>query len=101
MSMADGGSKRKEVLEKAYKCVCGGRDETYGGPETSFAAIARLWSAYLDRDVEPKDVAVMMVLFKAGRISSGMSVLDNWVDMAGYAACGGEIDFSAKNEKKY
>ena len=101
MNMTDGVSKRKEVLEKAYKCVCGGREDDYGGPETSFAAIARLWSAYLDVDVNPKDVAVMMVLFKAGRISSGVSVLDNWVDMAGYAACGGEIDFSSNCEKNH
>lgn len=101
MSMVDGVSKRKEVLEKAYKCVCGDRDETYGNPEASFAAIARLWSAYLDEYVKPKDVAIMMVLFKVGRISLGTSVLDNWVDIAGYAACGGEIDFSSKGEKKY
>ena len=38
-----------------------------------------------------KDVAVMMVLFKTARIATGTETDDCFVDIAGYAACGGEI----------
>lgn len=38
-----------------------------------------------------EDVAMMMVLFKTGRIMSGKVNPDNYIDLAGYAACAGEI----------
>lgn len=38
-----------------------------------------------------EDVAAMMVLFKVGRLATGAGTADTWVDIAGYAACGGEI----------
>lgn len=85
---------RKEILAAAEKCVCGDRDEQYGSPANSFTEIARLWSVYLDRDVSAKDVAVLMSLFKVARIKTGAQKADNWVDLAGYAACGGELDVS-------
>ena len=42
----------------------------------------------------------MLALMKIGRISSGHAKPDNWVDLAGYAACGGEIEanINAKDE---
>lgn len=40
----------------------------------------------------PEDVAAMMALLKIARIASGHAKADNWVDLAGYAACGGEIE---------
>ena len=88
---------REEILKEAIKCVCGDRDEQYGKPEESFEAIAELWNAYLivsglaTNEVTATDVAAMMVLFKIGRIATGQSKLDNWIDLAGYAACGGEV----------
>lgn len=33
----------------------------------------------------------MMILLKVARIGSGSRSRDNWIDVAGYAACGGEI----------
>lgn len=82
---------REDILRAAMKIVCEGRAQEYGGPEDSFGRIALLWSAYAGYMFEPKDVAVMMVLLKAARIAGGSRSLDNWVDIAGYAACGGEI----------
>ena len=88
--------KRAEILDAAQKCVCGGREQDYGSPEDSFGAIARLWSAYLSTKphptIKPKDVAAMMALLKIARIATGHAKEDNWVDLAGYAACGGEIE---------
>ena len=84
---------RKTILDAAEKCVCRDRQDTYGRPEDSFGAIADLWTAYLDigRDITPVDVAQMMILLKVGRAKENPKHQDNWVDIAGYAACAGEI----------
>lgn len=59
---------RSEILESARRCVAGDREEDYGNPENNFA-----------------------------RIASGHAKSDNWVDLAGYAACGGEIEMEDSN----
>ena len=92
--------KRDEILEAARGCVCGEREQDYGSPENSFGLIARLWEDYLQShcvwsngcvDINSKDVAVMMILLKVARVAGGSKSDDNWIDIAGYAACGGEI----------
>lgn len=86
---------RKEILETAAKCVCGDREQDYGSPENNFRVIADLWNAYIGSDfIAPTDVAAMLALLKIARIRSGHAKSDNWVDLAGYAACGGEIEAS-------
>ena len=82
--------KREEVLEAARKCVCGDREKSYGSPERSFECIAGMWSVYLGRPVSSYDVACMMALLKIIRAKHNSCHYDNWVDMAGYAACGAE-----------
>ena len=42
-------------------------------------------------DVSPKDVACLMALLKIARIGGGRGTEDSFIDLAGYAACGGEI----------
>lgn len=84
--------KRAEILEAAKTCVCGNREKDYGSPEDNFGRIACFWSDYLCADIRAKDVAVMLALLKVARIASGHAKEDNWVDLAGYAACGGEIE---------
>lgn len=81
---------REKVLDEAKKIVTGSR---HGAPEDTFGAIALLWSAYLDRLIFPHDVAIMMLLLKVGRASNGAlePCLDNYIDMAGYAACAAEL----------
>ena len=83
---------RESILCDAYNCVCGQREEDYGTPESNFGCIADMWSAYKGVDISPVDVAAMMALVKIARIASGHAKSDNWVDLAGYAACGGEIE---------
>lgn len=84
---------RKTILDAAEKCVCHDRQDTHGRPEDSFGAIADLWTAYLGtgQEIDPVDVANMMILLKIGRAKENPKHQDNWVDMAGYAACAGEI----------
>lgn len=88
---------REEILKAAEKCVCGDREQDYGRPEDNFQRIADLWNAYcgltgMVNGFEPKDVAAMMALVKIARIASGHAKADNWCDLAGYAACGGELE---------
>lgn len=59
-----------------------------GKLENSFADIAKFWGAYLDRKIEPQDVALMMVLFKVARQKKGVNLAndENLIDICGYAA---------------
>lgn len=89
---------RAEILEAARVCVCGEREQDYGTPEDNFTTIGRLWSVYLSaahpdtaKAITAKDVAVMMALLKVARIATGNSP-GSFVDLAGYAACAGEIE---------
>ena len=101
--MNETANKRKMILSKANECVNGQRDAQYGNPENNFQTIAMLWMNYLeaagatavgsdDIYIRPKDVAAMLALLKISRIATGAPKLDNCIDLAGYAACGGEID---------
>ncbi|MBR5782885.1 MAG: hypothetical protein IKY33_01515 [Clostridia bacterium] len=88
---------RKETLEKAMTCVLGQREQDYGTPEDNFAIIAGLWSVYLGTEVDAEDVALMMALLKIARCAAGTGKEDNYIDLAGYAACAAEI---ATNQNK-
>ena len=84
--------KREEILDAAKRCVCGDREQDYGSPERNFQRIADFWQDYLGYPIKPEDVAAMLALLKIARIASGHAKADNWIDLAGYAACGGEIE---------
>lgn len=92
---------RAEILDAAHRCVCGDREEDYRRPENNFGTIAEFWEGYIKRKcvtnetavcILPEDVAAMLALLKIARIASGHAKADNWVDLAGYAACGGELE---------
>lgn len=86
---------RTEILATAEKMVNGDRQTDYGTPENNFQTIASLWDIYLStlkNRLTGKDVAAMLALLKIARIASGHAKPDNWIDLAGYAACGGEIE---------
>lgn len=106
--MNNGGTERttrETVLDAAKRCVCGDREQDYGSPENNFRTIASMWNSYLYgaglmenhdptawKGIKPKDVAAMLALLKIARIASGHAKADNWIDLAGYAACGGELE---------
>lgn len=98
---------RREILEAAEKCVCGDRNDQYGSPENSFDLIAKLWEPIIrvrcvspgaDVAVDAVTVALLMAELKIARAATNVGHMDSWVDLAGYAACGGEI--AAKREKE-
>ena len=86
--------KREEILDAAKRCVCGDREQDYGSQEKNFERIADFWQDYLGYPVTPRDVAAMLALLKIARIATGHDKEDNWIDLAGYAACGGELETS-------
>lgn len=77
--------KRSEILEAARRCVCGEREQDYGTPENNFETIGLPING-----ITAKDAGAMMALLKVARIATGSSP-DSFVDLAGYAACAGEI----------
>jgi hypothetical protein len=82
---------RAEILDTATGYVTKDRQADHGDLEDNFNLIAELWSTYLGQAVEAHDVANLMVLLKVARARGNPIHPDNWVDMAGYAACGGEL----------
>lgn len=82
---------RADILDCARIAVTREREQQYGKPEDNFAIIAKLWSAYMGDSFTPLDVAMMMALLKIARIRTGVGTVDSFVDLAGYAACAGEI----------
>lgn len=90
---------REECLVMANNCVNGSRAEQYGDLEDNFETISRFWNGYLSsvmmlrnaHPLTPVDVANMMVLLKVARSSSNPAHGDNYVDIAGYAACAYEL----------
>ena len=89
---------RKQILDLAEQCVCVDRDEQYGDAEDNFALIASFWNVYKGEAIfDAEDVAIMMALLKIARIKTGNSA-DSYVDLAGYAACAGEIRGKCRNE---
>lgn len=110
-------SPQRKLLLDAADTVDGERQDQYGNAEDSFAVIAEYWSTLLSaqfdrivhlqahietgnpRDnedyikVTAKDVALMMVLFKAAREGNAPK-RDNLLDLAGYAALAQRIEES-------
>lgn len=77
------------ILDQAKALVTGERAQDYGPPADSFGGIARAWCAYLrvpDYYIDARDVAQMMVVFKAQR-DRHKRKRDNLADQAGYAQC--------------
>jgi hypothetical protein len=89
--------KREEILDTAKKYVTQNRNKEYGEPEDNFKTIASFWTTYLAQrhnieiKIDAVDVAVMQALLKIARLAENPTKDDNWIDGAGYMACGGEI----------
>ena len=87
--------KADEFCIKAAKHLTGDRRSTHGDMEEGFFLISNLWSHYLmsaknaEVDVDPSDVANMMILLKVARSVVGKYNEDDYIDMAGYAGIAG------------
>lgn len=86
-----------EIAAKAAELVGGQRDRQHGQKRDNFTRIAAVWNAWLAirRDpaapLDAHDVGMMMAFMKGARTQSGAVNTDDYIDMAGYAACAGEV----------
>ena len=97
--------RRAEFLETVRNFVCKDRNVTHGDAEDNFRIIAQLWEIYLQgttpQSLNSTDVAIMMCLFKVARLMANPKNMENWHDLAGYAACGGGIVMKKLEEEKH
>ena len=89
--------KKIEFLDEV-KDIVTEREGQHGKPAKTYGVIAELWSIYLSEKtgipvkIDAADVAMMQIQAKVGRFISGQSDhMDTVLDIAGYAACAGEI----------
>lgn len=93
---------RGQILDDAKRCVNKDRNDTHGNPEDNFGAIARRWRAhiknkyYVDLDLDPASVGIMMTDMKLARIEGNPTHVDSYVDAAGYVACTAGISLAKK-----
>ena len=80
-----------DFLNEAVILTSEDRQKSYGDKLPNHKNIAKMWSAYLDKEISPHDVAIMMTLLKISRTKIGNHDRDNYVDGAGYMAIAGEI----------
>ena len=79
-----------KILLEAHNLLNAERQQDYGSPAASFARIAALWSAYLGREVSPKDVCMCMALLKIAREANSHK-RDNLLDAAGYIGLAADV----------
>jgi hypothetical protein len=85
---------RGDILDTAKEYVTKDRAADHGDMEDNFQRISDYWNTHLgfyENYIKAEDVAVMMTLLKLARIKSNPKHMDNFIDGAGYLACGGEL----------
>ena len=82
---------RSEILNTAKQYVTADRAATHGDADKTFGRIAAVWSARLGVPITEAQVCILLADLKSCRAWGNPQHADNWVDLAGYAACGGEI----------
>ena len=87
-----------DMLGEAMNLVAGSRENTHGDKVQNFTKIAQVWNGILAAAGKPTtlpldahDVANLMEGMKIARRYLGAFNPDDYVDGAGYAACGFEI----------
>jgi len=87
---------RGKILDEAKRLTSTDRQETYGDPYINHKRIADLWSAYLETEISPSQVALCLCLVKIARLIETPDHLDSFIDLAAYAAISGEISDASK-----
>jgi len=77
---------RYDETMRASASVIGDRASQYGSPDQCFYRIAKIASVMLDKDITPRDVAIMLLCTKLGRIPERPDYEDNYVDGISYLA---------------
>lgn len=97
---ADRLAPRLRALQDAGELIDGDRNVSYGTPMQNFSNIAAFWSVQFGQLLRPgarftsAHIAQANALQKLARMIAQPKG-DNWIDLAGYAACGFECDEQA------
>ena len=91
MDMQEGKPLRsKDILTNAADII-DERSKTHGHYDLTMLRTSKLWGDYLEREVDPMDVAICMALVKLARIMETRDVNDNFLDAVAYFAIAGEL----------
>ena len=82
--------RANDILDEA-KDLIQDRGKDYGFAALNHLRIAKLWSAYLERNIEPHEVAICMALVKISRIAEQSTHRDSYADALSYLAISGHI----------
>ena len=82
--------KAHEILDESRSTIIE-RGLVYGTPAVNHLRIAQFWSTYLDRAIEPHEVAVCMALVKLARIQETSQHEDSYVDACSYLGIAGQL----------
>ena len=78
------GEQMVTIADKAKQIVLGDRERVYGHPAKNLERIAKLWSAYLDKELTAYDVCNLMAMLKIARLQNTPGHEDTLVDIIGY-----------------
>ena len=81
-------SSARELLNEAADTIAE-RGTTYGHYDLTMLRTAKLWSDFLEREIEPMDVAVCMALVKLARLMESRQHADSWLDAVSFFAIAG------------
>lgn len=82
--------RANEILQSATDTIRQ-RGLTYGHPADNLQHTAMLISAYLQTPIHDYQVAGILVLVKLARTNESAQHIDNWIDLASYAALAGQL----------
>ena len=82
--------RAKDILTNAADIISE-RGKTHGHYDLTMLRTSKLWGDYLERDIDPMDVAICMALVKLARIMETRNHDDNWLDICAYLAISGEL----------
>jgi hypothetical protein len=82
--------RANDILNEASDLIAD-RGKDYGLAALNHLRIAKLWSAYLERNIEPHEVAICMALVKISRLQESPNHSDSYKDGCAYVALAGQI----------
>jgi hypothetical protein len=82
--------RANDILNEAQDLIAD-RGKDYGLAALNHLRISKLWSAYLERNIEPHEVAICMALVKVSRLQETPNHADSYKDGCAYIALAGQI----------
>ena len=82
--------RAKDLLTDAADII-DERSRTHGHYDLTMLRTAKLWTDFLEREIDPMDVAICMALVKLARVMETRNVHDNFLDAVAYFAIAGEL----------